>query len=266
MGTAPTPILVSATGTGNAADGTITRDAIDDLIGAMSPHLLIYLRAKKITPSNSSFVDALGNTVAANTSGATKNNADPNFNGKPSITFNNTNNVYTMAAGSIGVGSPPVAMTNSFTVMAGIRPSAAGAQSLYGDNAVTTGLSNITGLYLDTNGRLNYAIGSSTYTILSTLLSPAATGVIWISFDATTSILRAGLNNGSTLIQTTTNNTRVGGGTSTVCQPFGLSPSGSAGYQCFNRWALFSKAYMNGSASSDDATFTNLVTTFAVLI
>ena len=265
MGSAPTPILVSTYGSGNSADGAITRDYIDDLIAGMSSHLLIYLYAKKITPGTTAFVDRLGNTVTNATTGSTKNNSDSNFNGHASITFDNTNNPFTFAAGGIGIGTPPIAMTNSFTFMAGVRPSTSSTiQMLYGDTAGTSGSVSETVFYFDSSGDLRYAVGTSSYTNLGLLLAAGTTGVIWISFDSATNILRAGVNSTSIALQATTTYNRTGAGTSTVCTPFGFpGGGGNSGYQGFNRWALFNKAYMNGLVPSDDAAFSNLISSYA---
>jgi hypothetical protein len=272
MGTAPTPVLVSASGTGNSADGKITRDAIDDLIGAMSSKLLIYLRAAKMSTIRSSFVDALGNTVTCNLSGdCTYSASDPNFNNHASITFNDPggSNTYQMAAGGIGIGTPPIAMTNSFTVMAGIHlPSSLdAAQSLYGDNAVTNGPNNESGIYLNASGDLVFNVGGSGGGYAdSVLLAPNSTGVVWVSFDAATSIVRAGLNNTTVAMQNTMTFNRTGSNTGTVCYPFGYWTSGAAGNSSWNRWTLWNKAFMNGSVPADDAAFTNLVANYAAYI
>jgi hypothetical protein len=273
MGTAPTAVLVSSVGTGNSADGVISRDAIDDLIGAMSSHLLIYLRAKKMSAIKSSFVDALGNTVTCNqTSECTYTASDSNFNSHPSITFNNPSGtgVYQMAAGGIGVGSLPVAMTNAFTMLCAIHlPSSPDSvNSLYGDGAGTNGPSNETGAYLTSTGGLAFNIGGTGggAGLTGVLLAPGATGVVWVSFDSATSIVRAGVNNTTVAMQATMPYNRTGAGTGTVCYPFGYFTSGNAGNSSWNRWTLWNKAFMNGSVPADDAAFTNLVQQYAAYV
>ncbi len=266
MGIAPTPVLVSATGIGNSADGKITRDSIDDLIGAMQSHLLIYLRAVKITPANASFVDALGNTVTAQTSGVTKNSSDANFNNHSSITLNDANNQYAMAAGGIGIGTPPIAMPNSFTVLAGLRSASsfAGVSScLYGDG---TNANGGVALYVGTSGNLVAQVNGSAELSVASAFATSTTYAFWYSYDAATKIHRYGMNNTTVLAQATGAQNRTSQGASTVCYPFGYYSSGTCGYWSFNRWALFGKAYMNGAVPSDDAAFTNLVANYAAYI
>jgi len=119
-------------------------------------------------------------------------------------------------------------------------------------------------LALNTAGELIFNVGGTggTYTG-GVLLSPGTTGVIWVSFDATTGIMRAGENNINVVEQNTMTYNRTGAGTSTVCYPFSFQNSGNAGNQGLNRWMLFNKAYMNSSVPSDDAAFTNLVSEYA---
>jgi hypothetical protein len=271
MGTAPTTVLLTVAGTGNSADGKITRDAVDDLIGAMQSHLLIYMRAVRMNPIAASFKDALGNIVTCQyPSDCTFNASDSNFNNHSSVTFNQTSgaNLYNMAAGGIGIGTPPVAMTNSFTFMAGIRPSASFLGALYGDTAGTNGSANTSGFYLTTAGALVGVIGGTSLTFSGSqpLLAPATTGVIWMSYDAGTNIVRAGVNSTAVQLTATSAVARNGAGTSTICYPFGYESAGAAGDQSFNRWTLWNKAFMNGSVPADDAAFTNLVSTYAAYL
>jgi hypothetical protein len=273
MGTAPTPVLVSAYGTGNSSDGKITRDAIDDLIGAMSSHLLLYMRSVKINTVPAHFSDALGNSLTCNNTGQCSYTAvDTNFNNHSSITFSQTGGgsaMYTASAGGIGTGTPPVAMTNSFTIMAGIHAgNASGGNSLYGDNAGTSDSANLTGLYLSSAGNIAGVIGTPNLSFSGTqpLLSPGNTGVVWISYDSVTNIVRAGSNNGTVQLTSTSSVTRTGAGTGTVCYPFSYKTGGQAGNQSFNRWTLWNKAFMNGAVQADDAAFVNLVTSYATYI
>jgi hypothetical protein len=273
MGTAPTPVLVSSAGTGNSADGVISRDAIDDLIGGMSSKLLIYLRAKKMSTIKASFVDALGNAVTCNqTSECTYAASDSNFNSHPSITFNNPSGtgMYQMAAGGIGIGTPPVAMTDSFTIMTCVHlPSSPDSvNSLYGDNAGTSGPSAETGASLTSTGALSFNIGGTGggSGLTGVLLAPGATGVVWVSFDSATSIVRAGIDNTTVAMLATMTYNRTGAGTGTVCYPFGYFTIGNAGNSSWNRWTLWNKAFMNGSVPADDAAFTNLVAQYAAYL
>jgi len=269
MGVAPTPVTVSATGTGNSADGKISRNAIDDLIAGMSSKLLIYLRAVKINPASGAFPDALGNTVTAVTT-ATKNTSDPNFNGHESITFNSgALNQYAMAAGGIGIGTPPIAMTNSFTVVAGIHAGSFAANGLFGDTAGTTNQA-LNGIYLQASGNLVVDIGGTggavTLSGTQPLLASGSTGIVWISYDAATNIVRAGCNSSAIQLTGTSIYTRNGANTSTVCYPFNYQNSGTPGNQSFNRWLLFNKAYLNGAVAADDAAFSNLISAYAAYI
>lgn len=272
MGTAPTPVLVSSTGAGNSTDGQITRDSIDDLIGAMSSHLLIYLRAKKMSTIKTNFPDALGNTVTCGyVSDCTYTASDSNFNSKPSIAFNGSesSNMYTMGAGSIGIGIAPVAMTNSFTVMAGIHAGNASVNSLYGDTAGTTNQA-LSGVYLGASGNPTVNIGGSGGAVTLSgslpLLAAGSTGVVWCSYDGATNIVRMGCNSTAVQLAGTATYTRNGAGTGTICYPFGYQNIGVAGNQSFNRWTLWNKAYMNGSVPADDAAFANLVAAYTASI
>ncbi|HEY1615121.1 MAG TPA: hypothetical protein VGF97_15660 [Rhizomicrobium sp.] len=266
MGTAPVPVLVSATATGNALDGKITRSPIDDLFAQMSSHLLIYLRASKIDPSKSQIVDALGNAITASTSGVTKNVADTNFSGHESITLNNSTNTYTTQSGGIGIGSPPVAMSNSFSIVAGLRSpnSFSGTSScIYGDGTSSNGGC---ALYVGTSGNLNASINGTVELSVSSALATATTYAFWYSYDASTKTHRYGLNSPNSLAQTTGSQSRTSQGTSTICYPFGFYSSGTCGFWSFNRWAIFNKAYMNGAIPADDMAFSNLISAYAAYI
>lgn len=153
MGVAPTIIRLDLLATGNSADGQIYRNFVDDAFGALSSKLLILLRVDTINVASTSILDALGNTITAKST-ATKTANDLNFNNKPSITLANpTNNPYTTIAGNIGIGAAPQPMTNSFTVLAGLRPPSGTGNILgvYGDNAGTSDSANKSGFYLTPN-------------------------------------------------------------------------------------------------------------------
>jgi hypothetical protein len=265
MGTAPTPILVSTFGTGNALDGQITRDPIDDLVAGMSSHLLIYLSAKKITPGTAAFVDRLGNAISNNTPHATKNSSDSNFNNHASITLSSSdNNPFTTAAGGIGIGAPPIAMTNSFSIIAGIRGPAtfAGGAGLYGDGTNSNGG---IGIGAGSSGNLVVLVNGTTDLNIASFFAAATTYVLFYSYDSATKIHRFGLNSTSSLSQATGTATRTSQGTSTVCYPFS-EYSGAESQFAFNRWMLFNKAYLNGLVPTDDAAFANLVATYTAYI
>lgn len=271
MGTAPTPVLVSTYGTGNALDGKITRDAIDDLVAGMSSHLLIYLRSVKMSTPAASFVDSLGNPISLTTpSDLTFTSSDSSFNNHSSIAFNQPSggNLLSTTAGAIGIGAPPLSMTNSFTFMAGIHAgNSSGGNCLYGDNAGTSGTA-VTGFYLNSAGNLVGLIGGSNLSFGGSqpLLAAGSTGAVWLSYDALTNTVRAGVNNGIIALTAVSAQTRNGAGTSTVCNPFGYGGGGAAGNQKFNRWTLWNKAFMNGAVPADDAAFTNLVAQYAAYI
>jgi hypothetical protein len=265
MGIAPTPILVSTYGAGNSADGTITRDAIDDLVGAMSSHLLIYLLAKKITPGTTGFVDRLANAITNNTPSATKTTSDSNFGGHTSITLSSSDtNPFHTAAGGFGIGAPPIAMPNSFSIVAGIRGPASfsGGAGLYGD-----GLSSNGGIAVGagSSGNLIALINGSIDISIASFFATNTTYVFFYSYDSATKIHRYGLNSVTNVSQTTGTATRTSQGTSTLCYPFG-EYSGASSQFTFNRWMLFGKAYLNGAVPSDDATFANLVSNYAGFI
>ena len=264
MGTAPTPILVSTYGAGNSQDGSITRDAIDDLVAGMSSHLLIYLSAKKITPGTAPFVDRLGNAITQHTPNATKNMSDANFNGHASVTLSTTDVApFYTSAGGIGIGTPPVAMTNSFSLVAGIRAPSIVASGIYGDGTSSNGG---IGIGMGSSGNLIALINGTTDINVGSFFSSGVTAAFYYSYDATTKIHRFGMNTTSSVSQLTGTATRTSQGASTVCYPFGEYNTGADSGFAFNRWILFNKAYLNGAAPSDDAAFTNLISTYATYI
>jgi len=269
MGALPTPIRMDSKATGNSADGQITRNVVDDAFAAMSSKLLLLMRADKISVTSSNIIDAMGNPLTQVTSGLSKLASDPNFNSQPSITQGNQTNQYTASANSIGNPSAGTAVTNSFTVLTGIRypSSPSSANSLYGDNAGTTDSGNITGFYLDGSGNLKYSIGLTTFQQLAAgLVAAGNTYVLWISYDAVTGIFRAGVNSPAVVAQLTQSVKRNGASSSTVCHPFGYSTSGGSGNISWHRWALFNKAFLNGSVPADDAQFSALVNLYATFI
>ncbi|HEX3666875.1 MAG TPA: hypothetical protein VHU23_16745 [Rhizomicrobium sp.] len=261
MGIAPTPILVSSYGTGNSLDGQITRDPIDDLVAGMSSHLLIYLLAKKIPPGTTPFVDRLGNTINQSTSHATKTASDPNFGNHPSITLSFSDDPpYWTAAGGIGISTLPIAMSNSFTILTGVRVAAiTNNGGLYGDGTSSNGGVQ---LGMGTTGNFFADINGTREVNASNFFTANTTYALFYSYDATTKIHRYGINNASSYTQVQGSMTRTSQGTSTVCYPFSQY-SGSAESQfIWNRWMLFNKAYLNGAIPSDDATFVNLVSSY----
>jgi hypothetical protein len=263
MGTAPTPILVSTYGTGNSQDGSITRDAIDDLVAGMSSHLLIYLSAKKITPGTVPFVDRLGNAITQATSHATKNNSDSNFGNHPTITLSSSDAPpYWTNAGGIGIGAPPIAMSNSFSVIAGLRAGILAASGLYGDGTSSNG-----GVMLGMggSGNLLVGIGGTQEVNIASFFTLNTTCVFFYSYDASTKIHRYGLNSTLSYGQTTGTTTRTSQGASTTCYPFGEYSSAESQFT-YNRWMLFNKAYLNGVVPSDDAAFSGLVSAYATYI
>lgn len=263
MGTAPTPVLVSTYGTGNSLDGQITRDSIDDLVGAMASKVLVYLLAKKITPGTTPFVDRLGNTITNHTPSASKTTSDANFNNHTSITLSNSDNLpFTTAAGGFGDGTPPIAMTNSFSIIAGIRAASLAASGLYGD-----GLSSNGGVFVGMNssGTLLVGINGTTDLSVASFFSAATTYAFYYSYDSATKIHRYGVNSTSAVAQTTGTATRTSQGTSASCNPFGEYSSANSAFT-FNRFILFNKAYLNGAVPADDAAFGNLVAAYAAYL
>jgi hypothetical protein len=261
MGTAPTPVLVSTYGTGNSADGQITRDAIDDLVGSMSSHLLIYLLAKKITPGTTPFVDRLGNTINQATSHATKNNSDANFNGHASITLSSSDTApFTTAIGGIGIGIPPIPMPNSFSIIAGMRAATySGGAGIYGDGTSSNGG---VGIGVGSSANLIALINGTQDLNVANFFPINTTFVFFYSYDASNKIHRYGLNNTAAFSQMTGSATRTSQGTSTICYPFGEYSSAYSQF-AFNRWMLFNKAYLNGVTPLDDAVFGNLVAAYS---
>jgi hypothetical protein len=261
MGIAPTPVLVSSYGTGNSLDGQITRDPIDDIVAGMSSHLLIYLLAKKITPGTTPFVDRLGNTINQSTSHATKNTSDPNFGNHASITLSiNDAPPYWTTAGGIGTGIPPIAMTNSYSVVTGVRVAATSNNGgLYGDGTSSNG-----GVLLGmgSSGNLIASISGTQEVNAANFFSANTTYVFFYSYDAATKSHRYGLNSATSANLTNGSATRTSQGTTTTCYPFGEYSSAESQFS-WNRWMLFNKAYLNGAVASDDATFANLVSTYA---
>ena len=63
-----------------------------------------------------------------------------------------------------------------------------------------------------------------------TPMALGGTGVLQISFDAVTSILRAGANNGAVAHQEIASFNRTGAGTGTVVNPFGFGVSRGSGW------------------------------------
>ncbi len=263
MGLAPIPVIVAANAKGNSADGSISRSALDDYFASMQSNLLILLRAIKINVAAGTIVDALGNSFTQKTGGV-KNSSDSNFNGHETITFGapTTNNPYTPGAGGIGIGTPPIAMPNSFSVVAGLRlGSYANPACLYGDG--TSGNGGV-GVYVTSSGALNLQVGGNTD---SSGASPGlfplnTTQVFWYSYDAATKIHRYGVNTTGTINSVTGAGTRTSQGTAAVCYPFGFYSGGSCGAWTFHRWALFGKAYMNGAVPADDQQFSGLISTY----
>ena len=269
MGALPAPIRLDVKATGNSADGQIHRNVVDDALGAMASKLLLLLRADTINIASSSIVDAMGNPITQVTTGLTKSNSDAHFSNNPSITQGNQINQYTASANSIGNPSAGSAMTNSFTMLAGLYyPSSPdGVNGIYGDNAGTSDSGNITGFYLDGSGDLKYSIGAVTFQNLAAgLLTPGNTYVLWISYDASTGIFRVGKNSPNVAAQLTQAVTRTGAGSATVCHPWTYSTSGQSGNISWHRWALFNKAFMNGAVPADDAQFSALVNLYSSFI
>jgi hypothetical protein len=264
MGIAPTPILVSTTGTGNPLDGSITRDAIDDLVGAMSSHLLIYLYANKITPGTTAFVDRLGNTLSQHNPDATKNSADSNFGGHPSITLSSSDGIpFTTTAGGFGIGTPPISGPTSFSVVASLRVAAtANAGGIYGD-----GISGTSDFYLGmgSSGNLIADISGTLDLNVASFFAANTTYAFFYSYDSATKIHRYGVNSTASLSQTTGTGSRTTHGTSTFITPFS-QPTGGFSQFTFNRWIAFNKAYLNGAVPSDDAAFANLVSAYAAYL
>jgi hypothetical protein len=264
MGIAPTPILVSSYGTGNSLDGQITRDPIDDLVAGMSSHLLIYLLAKKITPGTTPFVDRLGNTINQSTTHATKNASDPNFGNHASITLSfNDDPPFWTAAGGIGIGTPPIPMSNSFSIVAGLRSTTfSGGSGLYGDGTSSNG-----GVMLGagTSGNLLVGINGTVEVNAASFFSLNSTCVFFYSYDATTKAHRYGIDNASSFTQISGTAARTSQGTSTICYPFGEYSSAESQFT-FNRWILFNKAYLNNTTPTDDIAFTNLVSAYSAYI
>lgn len=265
MGTAPTPILVSTYGTGNSADGAITRDAIDDLVAGMSSHLLVYLLAKKITPGSTAFVDRLGNTITNNTPSGSKTTSDTNFNNHTSITLaSGDTNPFHTAAGGYGIGTPPIAMPNSFSIVAGIRGPASfsGGAGLYGDG---TNANGGVAIGAGASGNLIALINGTTDISIASFFATSTTYAFFYSYDSATKIHRYGLNSVANVAQSTGTATRGSQGTSTICYPFGEYSAASSQFT-FNRWMLFNKAFLNGAVPSDDAAFANLVAAYAAYL
>lgn len=259
MGTAPIPVIVAAAAKGNAADGSISRNSVDDYFASMESNLLLLLRATKISVTATSIVDALGNPITAAT-GTTKSNSDSNFNNHETITFAGNSNQYATNVGGIGIGTPPIAMPNSFSIVAGVRATSfATASSLYGDGLSSNGG---VGIFCTNAGGLNAQVGSSVEVNAASVFPLNTTQVFWYSYDASTKIHRYGINNTATINQVVGSATRTSQGSSTVCYPFGYYSSGNSGHWAFHRWALFGKAYMNGAVASDDQQFSGLIATY----
>lgn len=266
MGTAPTIIRLDSLATGNPADGQIHRNIVDDAFGAMASKLLIFLRASTMSPTSAAVLDALGNSFTS-TGNMTKSTSDSNFNNHESITFNaSTFNPYVSAAGGIGIGAAPQPMTNSFTVLAGMRCAPSSNTCLYGDNAGTSDGANKSGFYMNSTGKLSGIIGNSGIPGATSIGFPSGgqAGVVWVSYDASTSIVRAGANGPAIAYQSSALSAfHNGAGTSTVVYPFAYQTGGASGSLSFHRWALFNKAFMNGAVPGDDAQFGALINLYS---
>jgi len=166
-------------------------------------------------------------------------------------------------AGGIGIGTPPVAMTNSFSLVAGIRAPSIVASGIYGDGTSSNGG---IGIGMGSSGNLIALINGTTDINVGSFFSSGVTAAFYYSYDATTKIHRFGMNTTSSVSQLTGTATRTSQGASTVCYPFGEYNTGADSGFAFNRWILFNKAYLNGAAPSDDAAFTNLISTYATYI
>lgn len=275
MGALPTQIRLDLAATGNSADGQIHRNAVDDAFGAMASKLLLLLRADTINVAQAGILDAMGNPITALTTG-TKNSANSNFNGLPSITPPpSSSKPYTSIANSLGNPSAGAVPTLSYTVLAGIHiPSSptGSAMGLYGDNLDTSDGGNVGGAYMQSsNGNLVFIVGGSgsPYFVNTPVsgLSLGETIALWLSWDNATKILRVGINGGGIAYQTGTivNTRTTGNQTTALVTPFSEG-NGAAGGLSFHRWALFNKAFMNGSVPADDAQFSALVSAYANLI
>jgi hypothetical protein len=270
MGALPIPVRLDVKATGNSADGQIHRNVVDDALGAMASKLLVLLRAETITPANSSILDSLGNPIANRNTSGVKTASDANFNGNTSLSIiGGVSNMFQTTANELGAtGGAGPAMTNSFSLVTGLRVPTGSLLPIFGDNAVTSDGSDVSGFYIDTNGKLNGGVGTtsnfSTQTFGYTINT---TAVVWLSYDASTGIFRCGCNSALTQYQTTLANTRTGAGSGTAVYPFGYRTSSTpTNNSYFHRWTLFNKAFLNGAVPPDDAQFTALVNLYTNFI
>jgi hypothetical protein len=153
-----------------------------------------------------------------------------------------------------------IAMTNSFSIVAGLRMTSAATSSIYGDGTSSNGG---VGIYGNSSGQFIVGIDGTNEVGVNGVFPVNTTQVFWYSYDAVAKVHRYGINSGAVAGQIGGSASRTSQGTSTVCNPFGYYSSGSAGYWAYHRWMLFNKAFMNGAVAADDQQFAALIATYA---
>ena len=253
-----------------------TTDGVDRAVYALgASHILSYLRAKNIsaTAVKTGFPDRLNNNVQVGTGGSklTRNASDANFNSNSSIDLSDSgaNDISSPfeIAGGVGLNQTVTTFPQSFTCVWSVHSESSPPNTAFNLFGTSDGFS----YYTDDVGAMHAAtlIGTNSITISSGSngwCPLGATSLLWASWDNAALELRIGRNTSTTLFT----------GTASV----GYAPAGGAdmtpfGYQ-FNSGTTFdgqfegflwlNKAYMNGSNTTDDQLFTNLLAAWYALI